>query len=128
LAPLVRQQTLRILTVHIENALRFHRRTIKRQVTPHNCLRLLNLPYTAVYVTSCYLVMKVLYLINIVIQFYMMNQFLSTREDSFFGFGAVRALLNGSDWAESGVFPRVTMCDMMVRTVNILYRVYSSFL
>lgn len=114
MAPLVRQETIRFLTVHIENALRFHRRTIKRQVMPHRCVRLLNLPYTAVYVTSCYFVTKVLYMVNVILQFYLMNLFLDTNQYSFFGFGAIHAILNGSDWQQSGIFPRVTMCDMQV--------------
>lgn len=122
LAPLVRQETIRFLTVHIENALRFHRRTIKRQVMPHRCVRLLNLPYTAVYVTSCYFVTKVLYMVNVILQFYLMNLFLDTNQYSFFGFGAIHAILNGSDWQQSGIFPRVTMCDMQARTMGQVQR------
>jgi innexin len=62
------------------------------------------------YLTSLYVMVKLLYLINIAVQLYMMTQFLGTN-----GFKILHDLACGKEWHESGHFPRVTMCDFAIR-------------
>ena len=64
--------------------------------------------------TFMYFMVKVLYVINTLAQFFLLNSFLSFH---FTGYGveALNKLFSGEDWFESPRFPRVTMCDFMVR-------------
>lgn len=111
-----RKQCLQSLTSHLQNALRFHRRLFKRQVQPHKVLRPLNLPYTFFFVTFVYLLTKVLYMINVTLQLYFLNMFLRSSDSrSWYGFSTVKSILEGREWDETGIFPRVTLCDFKVR-------------
>ena len=64
--------------------------------------------------TLMYLFIKLLYAANTLAQFFLLNMFLSFH---FTGFGieVLRRTINGDDWFESPRFPRVTMCDFMIR-------------
>ncbi|VDM57452.1 unnamed protein product [Angiostrongylus costaricensis] len=66
------------------------------------------------YVSMLYLFVKFLYLLNIFTQFYILNSFLGS-EYTFWGFQTFRDLWNGREWLDSGVFPRVTLCDFKIR-------------
>ncbi|CAD5208965.1 unnamed protein product [Bursaphelenchus xylophilus] len=66
------------------------------------------------YITKLYILFKILNLSNSVIQLYVLNQFLGPKY-TFFGYGLLMDLLQGKEWEESGHFPRVTYCDVMVR-------------
>ncbi|KRX19430.1 Innexin-10 [Trichinella nelsoni] len=121
--PDVRRCTLRMLTVHIENALKFQRRVCKKNLKPHKILLFLNLPYTSNYISVLYLIIKCLYLANVIGQFLVMNFFLETQtKDSLYGWHVLRNLLNGTQWHTSGFFPRVTLCDFEVRVMGNLQR------
>ncbi|VDP06673.1 unnamed protein product [Soboliphyme baturini] len=120
--PDVKTQNVKALAVHLQNALRFHRRLYRKRVTPHRILRFLNLPYTATYVSTMYLVSKALYMINVSGQLILMNRFLETDRYSLYGFGALADVLNGTTWEKSGIFPRVTLCDFQVRVMGNVQR------
>ncbi|CAF0896310.1 unnamed protein product [Adineta steineri] len=64
--------------------------------------------------TVTYFIIKILYTINTLAQFFLLNSFLSFH---FTGYGveALSKLFSGDDWFESPRFPRVTMCDFMIR-------------
>ena len=64
--------------------------------------------------TLTYLSIKLLYIVNTLAQFFLLNLFLSFH---FTGYGieVLRRTINGDDWFESPRFPRVTMCDFMIR-------------
>lgn len=108
-----RLNTLETLTTHLENALRFHKRLSRRHVTPHKFLRCLNFPYSSNYTTSLYLTVKLLYLINVILQLYVLNAFMETGSISYgwYGFKAIGNLLNGISWERTGLFPLVTLCE-----------------
>ncbi|VIO85845.1 Innexin inx-3, putative [Brugia malayi] len=73
------------------------------------------------YVTLLYLLMKSLFLINIFSQFIILNNFLGTSH-SLWGFQMLLDLWQGREWLDSGVFPRVTMCDFKVRRLANIHR------
>lgn len=118
--PDIRKANIRFMTVHLQGALRFHKRIQKRQIHPHRILRLFNLPYSASFVTSMYLMTKFCYLLNVLAQLIIMNSFLETNRYSLYGFGALLDLLNGTTWEQSGIFPRVSLCDFEVRVMGNL--------
>lgn len=48
--PVIKQNNIKSLSVHLEKALEFHRRTDKRRLKPYKYLKPLNLPYSALFV------------------------------------------------------------------------------
>lgn len=73
--PDIKQANIQSLCVHLQGALRFHRRLQRRHITPHKILRLFNLQYSAYYVSMLYLFTKFCYLANVTLQLYMMNRY-----------------------------------------------------
>ncbi|CAI4232571.1 unnamed protein product [Auanema sp. JU1783] len=73
------------------------------------------------YVSMLYLMVKLFYLINIIAQFFILNKFLGS-DYTFWGWETFTDLWNGREWMESGVFPRVTLCDFRVRRLANIHR------
>ncbi|VDK44459.1 unnamed protein product [Anisakis simplex] len=73
------------------------------------------------YVSILYIFVKLLYVVNILTQFVILNNFLGT-DYSLWGFQTLRDLWQGREWLDSGVFPRVTMCDFKVRRLANIHR------
>merc|ERR1719229_86198 len=67
------------------------------------------------FLISLYLIVKLLFCVNVMMQFYLLNAFLGT--GNFYGFTLLLDLINGREWHESGYFPRVTFCDFRVRAM-----------
>lgn len=114
--PDVRPSTVRLLAVHLENAFRFHKRLYKKKIVPHKYLRFLNLPYTSCYVSVIYVTVKLFYVANAAGNFLLMNYFLNGNKGprDLYGWSALSEIVNGSEWHQSGFFPRVTLCDFRV--------------
>jgi len=76
------------------------------------------------YLVTLYLLVKLLYIGNVVGQLYMLSAFLGASYHTY-GVDVVRALLNGTaDWhsaAASPIFPRVTVCDLRVGLYTRVY-------
>ncbi|KAI6187271.1 Innexin [Aphelenchoides besseyi] len=68
------------------------------------------------YVANMYTITKFLYLLNLIGQFLMMNQFLDQNNHAW-GADILRDIINGKDWETSGNFPRVAFCDFTIRTM-----------
>ncbi|PIO65181.1 putative innexin-3, partial [Teladorsagia circumcincta] len=98
------------LAAYLEECLEFH----NERRTPYRlfCFRFGR--GLGSYVSMLYLFVKFLYLVNIFTQFYILNSFLGS-DYTFWGFQTFRDLWNGREWLDSGVFPRVTMCDFKIR-------------
>ncbi|CAF1604793.1 unnamed protein product [Rotaria magnacalcarata] len=64
--------------------------------------------------TLTYFIIKLLYILNALCQFFLLNTFLSFHFTSY-GPEALNKLFSGEDFFESPRFPRVTMCDFMIR-------------
>jgi hypothetical protein len=74
-----------------------------------------------IYLIALYLFTKFLYVLNVLFQFIILNEFLGPQY-SFWGFGILQDLMNGKEWSESGHFPRVTLCDFNVRVLGNIHR------
>ncbi|CAJ0595909.1 unnamed protein product [Cylicocyclus nassatus] len=73
------------------------------------------------YVSNVYLVTKIINVINLGGQFFMMNKFLG-QNDPYWGVHILSDILTGTDWELSGNFPRIAMCDFQVRVLGNLQR------
>jgi len=67
------------------------------------------------YLVTLYLLVKLLYIANAVGQLFMLNALLGASYHSY-GIDVISAMMNGTDWISSPMFPRVTLCDFRVRT------------
>jgi len=74
------------------------------------------------YISCTYLFTKLLFILNCILQFYLLNVFLGINDDSLWGLTYLSNLFNGVHWEATGHFPRVTMCDFEVRTLGNLHR------
>uniref|UniRef100_A0A5S6QLR1 Innexin n=1 Tax=Trichuris muris TaxID=70415 RepID=A0A5S6QLR1_TRIMR len=70
--------------------------------------------------TNIYLLTKLLYVLNVVGQFFIMNHFLAT-DYTFWGIQILLDLSRGKEWSDSGHFPRVTLCDFEVRSIGSVH-------
>lgn len=68
------------------------------------------------FLITVYLITKILYLGDSVMQLYMLNHFLGT-DYIFYGVDVLRDLSMTGDYRESKRFPRVTLCDFLVRSM-----------
>jgi hypothetical protein len=74
--------------------------------------------------TLAYFGIKFLYVMNTISQFFLLNAFLSFHFHNY-GFEIFKKISQGEDWFESPRFPRVTMCDFMVRRLGSNQHWYS---
>uniref|UniRef100_A0A914ZLU6 Innexin n=1 Tax=Parascaris univalens TaxID=6257 RepID=A0A914ZLU6_PARUN len=117
-----KERNIEALTRHMQNALKFHRRILKRHIEVHKTFKFLNIRYSAFFISLMYLVTKALYLINVILQLYILNKFLRTDKYQWYGIGVIQDILSGSEWGSSGYFPRVSLCDFTVRQVGNIQR------
>ncbi|VDO97917.1 unnamed protein product [Soboliphyme baturini] len=73
------------------------------------------------YVVLLYLLVKLIYLVNSILQFFVLKAFLGL-DDDWWGFRVLRSITSGTEWEETGHFPRVTLCDFEVRELGNLHR------
>ncbi|CAG9533313.1 unnamed protein product [Cercopithifilaria johnstoni] len=71
--------------------------------------------------TMLYLLTKLLYVLNIIGQIYMLNHFFGGHYLQW-GFQTITDLVSGNEWMESSIFPRVIMCDFQVRRLGNIQR------
>ena len=69
------------------------------------------------YLVVLYFFVKVLYLLNIFGQIYMMERFIGTNY-TFYGVQVLHDLTEGREWDQSGHFPRVTFCDFQAKKLG----------
>lgn len=69
---------------------------------------------------NIYLLTKLLYLVNIVLQMFIVHAFIGSSWSDFplFGVKLLMNLTTGHDWHASGMFPRVTYCDFNIRVMG----------
>lgn len=115
--PDTRRKHLKALALHLESVFRHQFKLASKHMTMHRFLKCLNLRYYEAYMSTLYTIIKLLYLANVVGQLFLMNLFLQTDDYNLYGIGVLRDLLSGRPWEHSGNFPRVTLCDMQIRTL-----------
>jgi len=69
------------------------------------------------YLAVIYIVMKILFVIEIVVNLSLLNYFIGTT-DLLWGWKILVNLVSGVHWQDNGHFPRVTFCDVTVRDVG----------
>lgn len=109
-----REKSLRIITNHVEDALNANREL--ETVTKYR-----KLYCTGISVTCLYILVKMLYCINVIGQIYLLNKFLDAN-DLIFGYHRLKDMLRNRDWEQSGHFPRVTLCDFQVKVLGNVHR------
>ncbi|VDQ04322.1 unnamed protein product [Trichobilharzia regenti] len=77
--------------------------------------------YTGIYLSLMYLLIKLCYLGNSIIQLVLMQNFLGFTDanNSFFGIVILYNILHGLDWQSTLVFPRVAYCYAPVKNFGI---------
>jgi hypothetical protein len=77
--------------------------------------------HLSAYIVLLFTFVKLLFLINSLVQIFLLNAFLGN-EYHLFGFEVISKFIRGLDWGESRRFPRVTLCDFHIREVGIVHR------
>ncbi|KAI1730851.1 innexin domain-containing protein [Ditylenchus destructor] len=109
-----RKNSVDVVATHLRDSLRTQRNLSRRYILSPLLAR-------GSYLTTLYLIVKVLYLMQVLMQFVVLNAFLGTNY-TFWGFEILRDLAYGREWQESGHFPRVTMCDFDIRVLGNKHR------
>lgn len=73
------------------------------------------------YITSVYLIVKLIMLANCIGQLFLLNKFLGF-DYHLYGVYVVQAMISGTEWSESPRFPRVTLCDFDIRRLGNVHR------
>lgn len=77
------------------------------------------------YTTLLYVGVKLLYIVNIIGQFMLLDAFLGEGGERFYGFSVLKRLLNPQEydlWTTSKVLPTTFMCDFTIRAMGNLHR------
>ncbi|CAD5119303.1 DgyrCDS7931 [Dimorphilus gyrociliatus] len=96
----------------------------KLTVSLKNCLSVLCVccgRRQGTYLVSLYLVTKFFYILNALAQLFILDVFMGSRFHAY-GVQVLKELSLGQDWTNSPRFPRVTMCDFLVRRLGNVQR------
>ncbi|CAB3410047.1 unnamed protein product [Caenorhabditis bovis] len=119
--PLVKKANVDALCIHLRGVLRFQKRLKMKNIVPHKFFRFLNLKYSSYYVTFVYFLAKIAFLVNVVLQIKLLNEYMLPRDaQKNYGFDMWKTIFTGGNdtWRENGVFPRVTLCDLVTRDMG----------
>ena len=72
------------------------------------------------YMLTLYMITKILFVVNSIAQFFMMNLFLGSGY-AMYGIHVLQSLATGNEWKASRHFPRVTLCDFKVRQLGNIH-------
>ena len=73
------------------------------------------------YIVVLYLTVKMLYLLNVIGQLFVLNAFLGTNYH-LYGYEVISKMMHYEDFTASERFPRVTLCDFTIRTLANIHR------
>ena len=69
------------------------------------------------YLTGLYLFVKLCYVINVIVHFFLLNAFMGDWYN-LYGFEVLDGLANDRYWRDSPRFPKVTLCDFEIRQLQ----------
>lgn len=69
------------------------------------------------FLTGYYIFIKFLYCVNVIGQFFLLNEFMAMDYNNF-GFEIIQYYLKHGEWQQSPRFPRITLCDFLIRQLN----------
>uniref|UniRef100_A0A914EMS8 Innexin n=1 Tax=Acrobeloides nanus TaxID=290746 RepID=A0A914EMS8_9BILA len=109
-----RKSSVEVVAIHLRDSLRTQQQLLKRNIFGTLLRR-------GSFLNVLYILVKFIYLAQVLTQFVILNRFLGTSY-TLWGFDILRDLAYGREWQESGHFPRVTMCDFEVRVLGNKHR------
>lgn len=125
--PKKRDETVKYIAVYIDRWLETHRQynynfmVRMKQKASKVCLIMCN-KREGTYLTGLYMFVKILYCVNIICQFFILNAFMGHGFYSAYGLEVLDGLANNWEIKESYRFPRVTLCDFDIRQLQNLQR------
>jgi hypothetical protein len=109
-----RTKAVNTITQHLEDSIALQQRFQQNRQTSYWQSIIMQFGKAkGTYVTFLYVFTKILYILNVIVQFLVMNEFLG-QKNHMWGLQILVDLANGRVWEESGNFPRVTLCDFEV--------------
>lgn len=108
----------------LEQMLSFMTRTLKRYILETNQKREASKRGRCLHgnhLMISYLVVKLLYILNVVGQLWILNVFLGT-DFYLYGIEVMGRMVKGEDWTTSNRFPRTALCDFKIRVVGNIRR------
>ncbi|ELU16070.1 hypothetical protein CAPTEDRAFT_114804 [Capitella teleta] len=73
------------------------------------------------YLVILYMIIKLLYITNVIGQLFLLNAFLGT-DYHLYGIDVLRRIARNENWTTSDRFPRVAMCDFKIRVLGNIHR------
>ena len=126
--PETKEKTLRYMVMQVDAYLMRQRTStkgrcsrLKQALAQHCCLFCGK--FYGNYLTFMYLFTKVLYIVNIAGQLYILDVFLGMGHTyHLYGIKVLSKLFSGTDFSSMGRFPRVTLCDFEIRQKTNVHR------
>ena len=77
--------------------------------------------YYGNYLFMMYVIVKLIYILNILLQLHLLNLFLGM-DYHMYGFQVMSKMFAGQNWSTSDKFPRVTLCDFSIRVLGNMHK------
>ncbi|PIO74149.1 Innexin [Teladorsagia circumcincta] len=95
--PAARRANINGLAMHLSSVFNHRFRFGSTHPYHHKILKFLNLRFYEAYLTFLYLGIKLLFLINVLVQMFLLSRFLATNSQGFYGYGILWDLVTGQD-------------------------------
>ncbi|XP_046344503.1 innexin unc-9-like [Haliotis rufescens] len=124
--PSKREETIKFIAKYMDRWLEAHRQysfnvlvRVRQRLSKVVCF--LCAKRDGTFLTGLYIFVKLLYVINVICQFFILNGFMGGWYN-LYGFEVISGLANDMTWKESPRFPKVTLCDFDIRQLQNIQR------